>query len=208
MFSASNARGSLLKVTGFIFDTVVRKSRVMDARDFAIPPSLAAEGPFIDKLWRDVSSASYKLDIPIDHGLFGISMLSNWDERESAQQSQMVRAWFDTYCKLARAALPGYSGLSTEFHEGDVRTAYNVAQRLIQCNDARCVVLTHKGGIGIVPNATECGDACCIILGATVPFILAPVANGRYKLVGDSYIHGVMDGQLVDQYNAYEIILE
>lgn len=55
----------------------------MDARDFAIPPSLAAEGPFIDKLWRDVSSASYKLDIPIDHGLFGISMLSNWDERES-----------------------------------------------------------------------------------------------------------------------------
>lgn len=51
-------------------------------------------------------------------------------------------------------------------------------------------------------------DVCCIFLGATYPFILASVENERYRLVTDTYIHGVMGGELVGKLKAYEITLE
>ena len=61
-------------------------------------------------------------------------------------------------------------------------------------------MLTEKGRLGLVPGlTTEVGDVCCIFLGASVPCILKPANNGRYQLVGDSYIHGVMGGELMEQ---------
>ncbi|KAK1757849.1 heterokaryon incompatibility protein-domain-containing protein [Echria macrotheca] len=43
------------------------------------------------------------------------------------------------------------------------------------------------------------GDVCCIVRGSRVPYILRPTRQtGKYKLVGVAYIHGIMEGELVD----------
>lgn len=69
--------------------------------------------------------------------------------------------------------------------------------------------VTEYGGIGFTRNGSlSPGDECCICLGASVPFILAPVGKGRHRLVTDCYIHGVMGGELVDKLDAYKIVLE
>lgn len=52
----------------------------------------------------------------------------------------------------------------------------------------------HKR-IGLVPHTIKSGDLVAIIIGADVPFVLRPTNTGRYELVGDCYIHGVMDGE-------------
>jgi hypothetical protein len=75
--------------------------------------------------------------------------------------------------------------------------------------------LTEKGRIGLALQGKliEVGDECCIIFGSTVPFLLTPAREGRHKLVSDCYIHGVMDGELLEQFDesdlsSKQIILE
>jgi hypothetical protein len=41
-----------------------------------------------------------------------------------------------------------------------------------------------------------------------VPLILRPRKDGRYGLVGDSYIHGVMGGEVMEQLEKGEMKLE
>jgi hypothetical protein len=48
--------------------------------------------------------------------------------------------------------------------------------------------------MGLGPNAMQTGDVVCILFGCKVPYILRPV-DGHYLLVGDAYIHGIMDGE-------------
>jgi hypothetical protein len=40
-------------------------------------------------------------------------------------------------------------------------------------------------------------DTACALFGGMVPFILRDVASSeKFRLVGESYIHGIMDGEL------------
>ena len=79
-------------------------------------------------------------------------------------------------------------------------------QMLAVCTGRR-FALTDKGRIGLVPHCAEVGDQIALILGAPVPFILR--ASGKQfplgskfeetmQLVGDAYIHGIMEGEAMD----------
>jgi hypothetical protein len=49
---------------------------------------------------------------------------------------------------------------------------------------------------GLAPKEAEDGDLVCILFGCTVPVILRPIEDlGLYKLIGEAYVHGVMDGE-------------
>ncbi|KAI9768897.1 MAG: hypothetical protein M1839_003851 [Geoglossum umbratile] len=64
--------------------------------------------------------------------------------------------------------------------------------------------VTQRGHMGLVPALSEDGDAVVIFLGATTPHILRQVVHTedgknslkRYKLVGEAYIHGMMDDEM------------
>jgi hypothetical protein len=59
---------------------------------------------------------------------------------------------------------------------------------------------TTKGYIGWVPSRAKSGDQVCIIAHGAVPFIIRPnEEDGCYKLIGESYIHGVMIGEYLEQ---------
>jgi hypothetical protein len=81
-------------------------------------------------------------------------------------------------------------------------------------NKRLCV--TDKGFIGLVPPATREGDELCIILGSQTPSVIrrSAVDDGykravapeeddgedwlrEYCLVGESYVHGMMDGEMM-----------
>ncbi|KAJ4384857.1 hypothetical protein N0V86_000460 [Didymella sp. IMI 355093] len=73
----------------------------------------------------------------------------------------------------------------------------------------KCLFLTRNGRSGLGPSkAMEVGDLCCIVMGATVPFLLTPGNEGRYRLVEECYIHGVMGGELLDKYEPTTIVIE
>lgn len=56
---------------------------------------------------------------------------------------------------------------------------------------------------GLGPEETQDGDELCILFGCTVPVLLrkvrdTPPDHDLYELVGESYVHGMMDGEAVD----------
>ncbi|OCK74394.1 HET-domain-containing protein [Lepidopterella palustris CBS 459.81] len=56
---------------------------------------------------------------------------------------------------------------------------------------------TEKGYMGIGPSVAQTRDIICVLFGGEVPFVLRPVGNGRYKMVGQCYMHGIMDGEVI-----------
>jgi hypothetical protein len=71
------------------------------------------------------------------------------------------------------------------------------------CN-GRCFAITEEGYMAIVPPGTKEGDMVCLFMGAQVPFLLRPLSTSDgersnqkpiYQLVGECYVHGMMDGE-------------
>ncbi|KAH8592869.1 hypothetical protein B0O99DRAFT_629186 [Bisporella sp. PMI_857] len=60
----------------------------------------------------------------------------------------------------------------------------------------RAFFVTEKGYMGLGPSSMEEGDLVYVLSGGQVPFILRPtrLAEG-FSLVGESYVHGIMDGE-------------
>ena len=58
-------------------------------------------------------------------------------------------------------------------------------------------IVTKKGYVGVVPNMARIGDVIAILKGGRVPFILqeSVVRPGAFRLVGECYVHGLMNGE-------------
>ena len=58
--------------------------------------------------------------------------------------------------------------------------------------------VTQDGYMGLVPTRAAKGDAICVFMGGAVPFVIRGTDNGRFRLLGECYIHGLMDGKALD----------
>ena len=58
--------------------------------------------------------------------------------------------------------------------------------------------VTRDGYMGLVPTRAEKGDGICVFMGGAVPFVIHPTDNGQFRLVGECYVHGLMDGKALD----------
>jgi hypothetical protein len=63
----------------------------------------------------------------------------------------------------------------------------------------RTFCATRGRYIGWVPFASIDGDLICIFEGAQVPYVLRPAEDGTYRILGDCYIHGIMEGQAMER---------
>ncbi len=58
--------------------------------------------------------------------------------------------------------------------------------------------VTRDGYVGIVPPLTEVGDQICIFYGIDTPYTVRQGQSlEKFALVGECYIHGMMDGELM-----------
>lgn len=62
----------------------------------------------------------------------------------------------------------------------------------------RRLIVTKKGFYGLGPELVKNGDVVAVFPGLRVPYALRPT-EGRYKLVGAAYVHGVMRGEVLDE---------
>lgn len=68
---------------------------------------------------------------------------------------------------------------------------------LIHYQDGRRTCTTQNRYFGTVPDEAEEGDLIVILFGIDIPFVLRPVGDNTFKLIGHCYVHGIMDGELV-----------
>ena len=62
--------------------------------------------------------------------------------------------------------------------------------------------LSNSGHVGLAPARAEPGDCICIIFGSPVPYILRASTEGKFVLIGEAYVHGIMDGEWLDHDHA------
>ena len=68
---------------------------------------------------------------------------------------------------------------------------------------AQAPFVTETGYIGIGREGIVEGDELHLVQGSETPFILRKT-DGRYELVCETYVHGIMDGELVDDNTEFE----
>jgi hypothetical protein len=68
--------------------------------------------------------------------------------------------------------------------------------------------LMDAGRMGIVPGGSTVGDEVVLISGTAVPFVVRRLESGKFALVGECYVHGVMDGKLVEGGNVKWNVLD
>jgi hypothetical protein len=78
-------------------------------------------------------------------------------------------------------------------------------KRFVETSFLRRFCITEGGFMGLVAPNSDVGDAICLIWGMQTPYILrvAPdqdvnLAAPLYQLIGECYVHGMMDGEMAD----------
>lgn len=61
----------------------------------------------------------------------------------------------------------------------------------------RSFIITQKGYLGLAPRQTMPDQYVCVLRGGNVPFVLNQREYGYWELIGESYVHGIMDGSVV-----------
>jgi hypothetical protein len=59
--------------------------------------------------------------------------------------------------------------------------------------------ITGTGHVGLCPKEAQPGDSLVIFMGVRVPYVIRPHPDGQsWVLIGETYVHGIMDGQFME----------
>jgi hypothetical protein len=78
----------------------------------------------------------------------------------------------------------------------------------VQISESRVLFLTKNGRMGLGHGLTSVGDRIYVLKGAKVPFILRECEEkGRYKIVSEAYVHGIMRGEAFVEHDLRDITI-
>lgn len=121
------------------------------------------------------------------------------------------RSWHNTWWTWISEFLADEDKLdlvSSEYTGSEIG-AYNECIDVSTCM-RRLFISTDEEWLGLAPMNAIAGDVIALLEGGKVPYILRPRSDaeaGVYELVGDAYVHGVMDGEGWNQDILQEIVL-
>ena len=78
---------------------------------------------------------------------------------------------------------------------------FNVLTDTNRISGGRRFLTTQQGYVGWAPCLTRKGDKIFVLLGCRTPVILRPQGDS-FRLIGECYIHGVMNGEVIDELEA------
>jgi hypothetical protein len=85
----------------------------------------------------------------------------------------------------------------------EVQPAFNLVDAAKFCGEidakarGRKPFVTKKGHLGLGLDHVDPGDAVAVLIGCQVPFVLRKSVGGKYEIVGEAYVDGIMDGEAV-----------
>jgi hypothetical protein len=63
---------------------------------------------------------------------------------------------------------------------------------------SRRMIRTQMGYIGLAPRRTQVGDSIALFEGGRVPLVIRPYGTS-WQLIGESYVHGIMQGEIFNE---------
>jgi hypothetical protein len=78
-------------------------------------------------------------------------------------------------------------------------SASEIRSAITKLLDFRGILVNEKGYIGVLPEIARKGDVVALLRGGDVLYILGPSEEeGCCELIGDCYVHGLMDGEVLN----------
>ncbi|KAF2165349.1 hypothetical protein M409DRAFT_24198 [Zasmidium cellare ATCC 36951] len=74
---------------------------------------------------------------------------------------------------------------------------YRQAMSYGTCN--RVFFMTASGHMGTAPGGMERDDTVAILFGSVLPMVLREQKDGQWRLIGNAYVHGIMEGEYFRQ---------
>lgn len=89
-----------------------------------------------------------------------------------------------------------------EVYDSELHDIMLLVDRFVTCWSAqRYFCSDDSSRLGWVPRKAQVGDVFCVFLGARVPHLLRPLAHARYELIGECYLQGCMNGEVMEAGN-------
>ena len=151
-----------------------------------------------DALWRTVVG---------NRDLRGRSVPDTWrclsgcspiSDQEAWKRDSRGRTAFDRFVNQSRHFLIAGEELGKRFasaSEPDVQGLRDPQEKMFRILRTRRIIVTSQGLIGLVPTDTQQGDLIRLLLGCNVPIVLRSFESDGFKLIGGSYVHGVIEGE-------------
>ncbi|CAH0047448.1 unnamed protein product [Clonostachys solani] len=101
---------------------------------------------------------------------------------------------------LEKSGLPDDTATLTSFGVDDyVDQLQDIAKH-------RCPFRTSTGRIGIGPHQMRSGDRIYVLAGAPVPYAMREGTDRKLRLLGEVYLHGIMDGEALNNVKSLDKI--
>lgn len=137
--------------------------------------------------------------------------LPDYPQRIRACNTASDRSWYNawwTWVSEFDAAENEIDLISSEYTGSEIHV-FNGSVGSSTCL-RRLFISRDEEWLGLAPMNANAGDVIALLEGGRVPYILRPRSDihaGVYELVGDAYVHGVMDGEGWNQDLLQEIVL-
>lgn len=98
----------------------------------------------------------------------------------------------------------------SEIHAQIQRDKRELQRKLIVgtvCSDTWVFFKSPKGFMGLADRRARHTDCIAVALGASVPYILRK-EGGHYRLIGEAYVHGIMEGEAIQMMSRGELEVE
>jgi hypothetical protein len=197
-FSAVVEPGNILHIKVLQFDTITYISFPLDTGDLRdnidswAPRFRDGKISAIETIWKELLAHT---DIPPNLLVSDFSLTL----ARGRPQTKTLLNDFLAYCDHMRT-IAGTTGTSP-FPQPDPVNGEGVASQaesaVLRCRDKR--VAYTKGRLAIVPFVAEVGDVCCVVEGMDVPIVLRRTERGTWKFVGEAFVMGVMEGELMGE---------
>jgi len=205
VFQAEIRKDKCLVLRGFIFDRLSWTSEIIHEHNLRINPDdwddnfRSAREPFIDSLWKDAVKASpNSAELLEDH--FSYTLVRGYPA-DSYRKINMVQHHeeFAAYRHLVRSAVKSDIRQTLNDVSSSKEQVFprNFLHRIYYCAGLR-LVLTETNRFGLAPRIAQRGDYCCIFPGVSVPMILRSTGQDKYNLIGESYVYGIMAGEVME----------
>lgn len=141
---------------------------------------------------RDVQS--YASDFwPTMCGSVGLSRDGTSVQRISEDQDR----YDELLIKLATWSVKMQPDKAKAFDEDfDIRAFVSIMR---SANVGRRFIITKSGRLGWCPETCQQGDTITVLAGGRVPYVLRKTDDRCHTFLGDAYVHGIMDGEAVEE---------
>ena len=193
-----------LHACGFVVDSIQRsRKQTWEADAPSMPSQVGKVGVQYDNLLRELKD-TMKDALSESSGLayeqsqkptaFSLTLCAGLSRYRCAEDNLLQHfkdfAWIPKTLRLDHL-LPG---TSSEM-DGQGESERFLADMRMVC-EGRTFIFTEKGRYGLAPMIAQAGDICCVLLGATVPFIVRRTdTEDHFKFIGEAYVHGIMRGE-------------